>query len=1168
MYKSLLDFFRLASAALAFLICTNVSAGPMLITIDTSAFAGTSATLAFDFIGDQNNVAELSGLKPAPVDGTQVSVGDVSGNLASKVILNTENNFFNEFLVDIIFSNSISFQIYLSENGPSGIAAPDAFSFFILDPGSGLPLFPTNDPSGADSLFRIDVDGSSTGFANIFGADGVSISIEPLSQELPEPSTALLFMPLLLILMFQCSKRASVLWKMCLCFFLVLATPARAQEDLGSQIKITKSGAVLNRAAGTYDYIVSVTNISSNQIIAPLTLAINNVAGPEVSVYNASSLDENAIAQVTAALEWGVLKPGATVKIPVRFVNPRAVSISFSVSATGLVLSAQDSVNLKVRTFTSSETDRGPAGSPAGSGIILLIDGIPMAVTDSAGEASLNVAAGAESIDARRAPTTVGTAQLELMPGKNNTIDIAVHDDGQVYANGTPRIDEVRQLLLTRDFTSFTGRITGSSGATIKLSRLAAVDRYDFAGKSLGSLTSSFVLNADGSFRPADLPALRNLLRTQQGRITLTVMGVDSANNVYVGDVSFYLSSNAVAGRLAAPVSSPGMALGGIRVVGRMLNTDIVVSTVTDADGKFKFPDLSNGNLSIAVEHLYKDRYYYGAGIFTLTGPADLEVPLVTAAETSSVNALSTLAASSSKSMPLNKDGTDARRPEDMGNTTPVLLPQLGDAKSKMFSAAAAASSASVSVVAGAAGLPIEDTAKLMVPKGSSKVKLSYVVGTAEYPYYVTAQSVYNDVWKLRLFGGAQGAQLFDITRQINSQLTQSPVWMSNGTTGIIEQTFDVQEMAKNSDIELALVASAMNVGDSALPTNVNATITVSSGLAINVITPTSDPWTALNDKTYYSVPLSGAFNKFHRKVTLQITKPTGATITNLKVDMLAAGGEAKVLDTKPSADVVILSPTKLRSVVTFKLESSTVNSVPAPDDMHQYRFTLTATDENGNELTAEKTSSAKHPLWRMPSGFVRYGPKNPAAPRDVGGDDWVSRPTYLWMDQNRLELRPIGDISGEHGKDIGHQGHAEGNDIDMYHFYTFPGVDEATGIANYEMLVKRIKELPKQNSALPQEKAIGTAAAQQISAWIGATRTGIDNLSVDPRVEQIGYIDAGPAAVSGISGEAWGATLIKTGKIVVSGKEYKLADTTWNNGKYHPWPLHHHHVHISLSSE
>jgi hypothetical protein len=75
-----------------------------------------------------------------------------------------------------------------------GSSTPDSFSFFLLDDSLfPLPLFATTDPTGADALFIVDIDGTSGGNLQIFDSinTGVTWTVTPPTA-VPLPSTALL----------------------------------------------------------------------------------------------------------------------------------------------------------------------------------------------------------------------------------------------------------------------------------------------------------------------------------------------------------------------------------------------------------------------------------------------------------------------------------------------------------------------------------------------------------------------------------------------------------------------------------------------------------------------------------------------------------------------------------------------------------------------------------------------------------------------------------------------------------------------------------------------------------------------------------------------------------------------------------------------------------------
>lgn len=177
-----------------FLFCTMLLSGisiahaaPIGITIDTSALSGTASQLAFDLIdgGPPENTIIISNFSTDGTLGTASTIGDVTGALPGTLSL-SDSSFFNEYLQDLMIGSHISFVIEDSGNAPDFTSFPDGFSVFLLDPSTGLPLSSTSDPTGADSLFLLNI-GISSGL-EIFQADNVSVT----ATTVPEPNSLLL----------------------------------------------------------------------------------------------------------------------------------------------------------------------------------------------------------------------------------------------------------------------------------------------------------------------------------------------------------------------------------------------------------------------------------------------------------------------------------------------------------------------------------------------------------------------------------------------------------------------------------------------------------------------------------------------------------------------------------------------------------------------------------------------------------------------------------------------------------------------------------------------------------------------------------------------------------------------------------------------------------------
>jgi hypothetical protein len=159
-------------------------------TIDTTGLSGTSAQLAFDLIdgGAPSNSVSVDSFSTDGILGNVATIGGVTGTLPGNIII-TDTSFFNEYLQDITLGSQISFILNDTANAPGISSFPDGFSFFLLDPLNGLPLASTTDPTGADSLFLINI-GTSNGL-EIYSGQGFSVTTNILNA-VPEPNSLVL----------------------------------------------------------------------------------------------------------------------------------------------------------------------------------------------------------------------------------------------------------------------------------------------------------------------------------------------------------------------------------------------------------------------------------------------------------------------------------------------------------------------------------------------------------------------------------------------------------------------------------------------------------------------------------------------------------------------------------------------------------------------------------------------------------------------------------------------------------------------------------------------------------------------------------------------------------------------------------------------------------------
>jgi murein DD-endopeptidase MepM/ murein hydrolase activator NlpD len=316
---------------ISLLFVGTVCAAPVLVTIDTPLLGGTSAQLAFDLIdgGPPASSVSISSFATNGTLGAATVVGGVSGTLPGTVTL-TDSDFFNEYLQDITLGTELSFVLDASFMEPDTGGFSDSFSFFLLDPATGLSLAATSDPTGADSLIFADVGGLVT-----YASSAFSVTLQPV-QAISEPSTLLLSALVLLLLCGTSLRVKAIRSRMdtyarrfgAMLLFMLLGTAATAQPlEVTSQIEMSRSGLVLNRATNTYDQVVTIRN-SLFPIQAPIDLVVETIDPPGVILANRTGFTADGKSYIRAAVSE--LAPGANTSILLKFANPQRVRFSYA----------------------------------------------------------------------------------------------------------------------------------------------------------------------------------------------------------------------------------------------------------------------------------------------------------------------------------------------------------------------------------------------------------------------------------------------------------------------------------------------------------------------------------------------------------------------------------------------------------------------------------------------------------------------------------------------------------------------------------------------------------------------------------------------------------------------------------------------------------------------
>jgi hypothetical protein len=734
----------------------------------------------------------------------------------------------------------------------------------------------------------------------------------------------------------------------------------------------------------------------------------------------------------------------------------------------------------------------------------------------------------------------IGSEDIVITAGQTTEVTIILNDNIEVIEPSTLVLDELVNGGLSFDTPTITLRFV-KDGATVPISYLEEVEltltNPDFEPQYL---TDFFEVNPDGTISAMYPYSVIAWIQGMRNNARLRVNAIDARGFSYEETVTFSPGIYQVNGRLVAPPSQPLLPIANL-VINVEYGIGINATVSTDDLGVFTISQVPGGMVHLSVITEYEG--------FTYTGWADIAVDENKALLVNMLGITDIL-----NGVPAWEETTNQQIESKYISKARLFVMGIPKFLHNIF--VAATDQAQVSVVAGSEGFPVTDSAVMTVAKGTKKVFLKYQVSTDEYPYWVLQQSIYNDTWRLAVMNNT-GGQLFSIARSVNSQLYSPPTWNFGGSTGELQQEIDVSSLTANNDIQLTLVASATNIGDDLLPTCVTATLSTEATLSIDKITADIvNPTTGQSDR--YSIPRPGQTNTFQRHFDLTFTKADDITITNVKAELLTSTGAVlqTVVDEAPgSTRVRLLNDTTLRVEVTFSSSSSQIASTPPPSDQIYYSFTLKGSKSNGQEVESEvKNSATYYALWRMPDGLPRYGM------RDPGLDDWVSLNTYNWLVTNQNLVTRIDDISGEHARNIGHQGHAEGREIDMFHVYTFPN-GGGSGGQNYLRLRENVQAALNNNAQ----------AIALVTAWATATRNRFDQLLANNNVQRIYYAigDAVQGAGQTRLTNGWARELLVNGTYTnPDGLVINLNIGVWGNANNQMMgynSVHNSHFHVTL---
>lgn len=379
------------------------------------------------------------------------------------------------------------------------------------------------------------------------------------------------------------------------------------------------------------------------------------------------------------------------------------------------------------------------------------------------------------------------------------------------------------------------------------------------------------------------------------------------------------------------------------------------------------------------------------------------------------------------------------------------------------------------------------------------------------------------------------------------------------------------------------------------------------------------------NGNLVFSIPPSGIANILPSFFGVQYESPKAFIATSATVDVLDGTGQwiGSVLQAEPVQSAgssaehgAIQTQTgppsgSLSLRVTFDdANPSTIETgFSPPTHTLGYRITILGElhDEDGTTSEAvlgpyvwpEDAGKPKvSALWEIPDYIPRFSPSCGSSERrsaatstcgsvDFGGDSWATNGTHKWLSSVGVYdpltggfglLPAINDISGEHGRDIGHDSHAHGMDIDTYHFSHVPAPplyrNDVNGTLNY----KRLHMWAQRSIELEPSSDEWIEATNHVTDFVIAARSGLSALLQDSRVLLIAAGKGNTRDQSGPGGleQEWLKKLMLQGTLFGSSGQFVTILGPWTpncsasviDDCLRWWNGHNNHYHIQLLPE
>jgi hypothetical protein len=274
-----------------------------------------------------------------------------------------------------------------------------------------------------------------------------------------------------------------------------------------------------------------------------------------------------------------------------------------------------------ISVFEESDTADGGRGKPAGAGVFLDVEGIRIGRSGPDGTLEAKLPSGTIHITATEYPSSWGAEIVTLSPGEPGAVSIVMAGDKEPSEESDLVLEEAPDDILPANPASVTLKfVQDDDPVTIeRIEELRVSDDPDTFGEEL----ERFFTVTHGIIRATDAAAVYQHMASHSriGRaLSITATAIDTEGRSHYGIVRFHLGRFKLAVTLAPPPSNPALATSNVVVRVSIGGSDVVMTRVSDANGRFEIESLPDASIDMDAHIATPDNHYYADAVVTLCG--------------------------------------------------------------------------------------------------------------------------------------------------------------------------------------------------------------------------------------------------------------------------------------------------------------------------------------------------------------------------------------------------------------------------------------------------------------------------------------------------------------------------------------------------------------------